>query len=122
MGGEDFYAQGDGETAREAFDNTVQQAQYDHGHAGYTGTIAEKGEFVVFEVPKTADAATIMNAVGVASSLNVGVESVEQEAARELYAAFPLDRIAAVFDDKWGPAGAIQLPSGRWYFFGSASS
>ena len=37
--------------AEDAFRAAVQQAQYDHGHSGYTGTIAEKGDFVMLEVP-----------------------------------------------------------------------
>lgn len=34
-------------TAEAAFEEAVRQAQWDYGHAGYTGTIAEKDSFVM---------------------------------------------------------------------------
>ena len=49
MGGEQFSVWETGKTAKEAFAGAVSEAQYDHGHAGYTGTIAEKSEFVMIE-------------------------------------------------------------------------
>lgn len=47
MGGWTFEHQATGATARAAFDQAVSDARYDHGHAGYTGTIAEKPGFVL---------------------------------------------------------------------------
>jgi hypothetical protein len=43
MGACDFYEVAQGKTAREAFQRAVEDAQYESGHGGYTGTIAEKG-------------------------------------------------------------------------------
>lgn len=34
-------------TPKELFKAAVEQAQWDHGHAGYTGTIAEKDSYVM---------------------------------------------------------------------------
>lgn len=51
MGAVDFTSYGFGRDAREAFIQAVQQAQYDHGHAGYTGTIAEKGSYSLISLP-----------------------------------------------------------------------
>ena len=47
MGSQTFKVRVLGLDAKNAFRYAVQQAQYDHGHSGYTGTIAEKYEFVM---------------------------------------------------------------------------
>ena len=53
MGATNFCDIGKGRTIEKAFAAAVDQAQYDHGHAGYTGTIAEKAfdGYVVFDRP-----------------------------------------------------------------------
>jgi len=52
MGAADFTTIALGKTANEAFSAAIEDALYDYGHAGYTGTIAEKGGdgFVQFNV------------------------------------------------------------------------
>lgn len=60
MGASDFIDYGIGKTADEAFSNAVQQARYDYGHAGYTGTIAEKPGFVLFTLPKYTTAEKVV--------------------------------------------------------------
>lgn len=57
MGACDFAAAAHGKTAREAFARAVERAQWEHGHGGYTGTVAEKHDFVEFQLPPrvTAD-------------------------------------------------------------------
>lgn len=42
-------------TAREAFDYITKEARYQHGHGGYTGTIAEKSSFRMVHVPDGED-------------------------------------------------------------------
>lgn len=81
--------------AEEAFAQAVKQARYDHGHAGYSGTLAEKDEFVIIAEDSQMSA---------------------EEYAEELIANGD-DRI----DDKWGPAGCLRTPTG-YLFFGWASS
>lgn len=51
-GAADFGVTAVGKTAQEAFSQAVQDAQYESGHGGYSGTIAEKGSFRVFTPPK----------------------------------------------------------------------
>ncbi len=96
MGAQTFMTAARGKTAREAFQNAVDAAQYERGHGGYTGTIAEKHEFTVLRVPENATpwqyAATLMNNDD--------------------------HRIS----DKWGPAGCVKLDTDRYLFFGWASS
>jgi hypothetical protein len=96
MGACDFQTCARGKDAREAFNNAVKDAQYDHGHSGYSGTIAEKHAFVMIDAPPDTDPLKF---------------------AEELIAKGD-NRI----DDKWGPAGCIKLPDGAFLFFGWASS
>jgi hypothetical protein len=86
-----------------AFRAAVAKAQYDHGHSGYTGTLAEKENYVIIQdTPLTLHEAGIL--------------------AEKL-----IDDCDDRIDDKWGPAGAIPVCSkdGKtigWLFFGWASS
>jgi len=73
-----------GKTARDAFTKAINEAQYMHGHAGYTGTIAEKDTFVPIKLPKY---------------------HTPESYARELERNDD-SRIA----DKWGPCGCIEYP------------
>lgn len=47
MGAETFMTTAFGQTVDEAFRSAVEDAEYRHGKAGYTGTIAEKSSFKV---------------------------------------------------------------------------
>ena len=51
MGACDFGVRAKGKTAKEAFNNAVEEAQYESGHGGYTGTIAEKHAFNLMAEP-----------------------------------------------------------------------
>jgi hypothetical protein len=51
MGANEFKDSQSAKTTEEAFQTLVQQAKHDHGHAGYTGTIAEKEGFRM-ELPR----------------------------------------------------------------------
>ena len=81
----------------DAFRAAQDQARYDHGHSGYTGTIAEKGEWTIVQGSKLA----LDKAIGLAEKL--------------------LDEDDPRVTDKWGPAGAIPIDDGGWLFFGWAS-
>lgn len=98
MGAQEFSVKSKGIHAAEAFRRAVNQAMYDHGHSGYTGSIAEKQVFVVIQVPEGQD---------------------PEDYAEELLQKDD-DRIR----DKWGPAGAVRLSGDEdeeeWLFFGWA--
>ena len=96
MGGTTFITVGKGSTVQEAFMDAKHQAAYEHGHGGYTGTIAEKSSFVM-----------------------VTSETLDQNMALAL-ANQLIDQGDKRIDDKWGPAGAIKLSDG-YLFFGWAS-
>lgn len=96
MGACDFSQYGKGKNANEAFQSARDQAAWEHGHGGYTGTLAEKHDFVLIPLPegrKPMDYAYEL--------LNDGDPRV---------------------DDKWGPAGCIDCGEGTYLFFGMASS
>lgn len=81
-----------------SFTRAVRDAKHEHGHGGYTGTLAEKNE-----VREMGGAATWKEAFSVADSF------IEKGDPR--------------IDDKWGPAGAIFVEEGGggFVFFGWAS-
>lgn len=55
MGAEQFCTRASGKNAQEAFKNAVENARYEYGHRGYTGTIAEKSSFKMV-TPNPAEA------------------------------------------------------------------
>lgn len=95
MGATTFGCKAIGKTAKEAFNRAVEDAQYEYGHGGYTGSIAEKSSFVMIDMPKGEN------------FRNYAYELIDQCDPR--------------IDDKWGPAGCIDLGGGEFYFFGWAS-
>tara|TARA_E500000331_G_C16877171_1_gene548858 strand:- start:100 stop:411 length:312 start_codon:yes stop_codon:yes gene_type:complete len=103
MGATNFYCKSKGTTATEAFNKAVKEAQWESGHGGYTGTIAEKSRFSM----ASDKPLPIKDANALANSL-----------------------IDTKYNDKWGPSGCVQLISTssrpseikEFLFFGWASS
>jgi hypothetical protein len=87
------------DSVQAAFIEAVQQAGWQYGHDGYTGTIAEKDSFVV---------------VGAASSFEAASQAAEKL----------IEEGDQRIDDKWGPAGCIEVTGEEpgYLFFGWASS
>jgi len=103
MGAEVFFTTAKGRDADDAFDEARRRAQYDWGHAGYTGTIAEKDQFAMIAPPDDGgDPAAFADRL--------------------------IDNGDYRVDDKWGPAGCIHLGTDpdtgtkNFLFFGWASS
>lgn len=97
MGAMDFTTRADGKTAKEAFKSAVDDACWEYGHGGYTGTIAEKAGFEM-------------------------VEPINGESVRDC-----IERCMNDDDhfcqDKWGPAACVKSDKeDEWIFFGWASS
>ena len=99
MGANTFQVNASGKNAAAAFDSAVKQAEYDYGHAGYTGTIAEKDDFTI-----------------------IPISEIPEEKTPYDYAESLLYEGDQRIDRKWGPAGAIHLGGEEWLFFGWASS
>jgi hypothetical protein len=108
MGAEQFTSRVTGKTAEEAFQTAIKAAQYEHGHGGYTGTIAEKDSFVLLTPPNGTDPGDFVDK---------GLDGVFQPGTPErVRAAF------AAIEDKYGPAGCVQFGPDEFVFFGWASS
>ncbi len=134
MGAEGFTTFAKGRTAKEAFEKAVTEAQYEYGHGGYTGTIAEKEHsFKMFPAPGGMD--TPMDRI---QELRGRIdEEFNSEKGRKLrrealakiesrtHDKF-LDEAYRLINDhaveKWGPAGAMKVRDGLYLFFGWASS
>jgi hypothetical protein len=95
MGGTTFTAKAKGKTANDAFEYARAEAFHEYGHRGYTGTIAEKNDFTVIPLPEGTSA---------------------EDFAQKL-----IDDGDPRIDDKWGPAGCIEVGDDTWLFFGWAS-
>lgn len=85
VGANTFQTYSDGADVHTAFRNAVEDAGWQYGHRGYTGTIAEKPEHVIITSP--------------AMSRDDAVRR-----ARDL-----IERNDARVADTWGPAGAIPV-------------
>jgi len=129
MGASDFYAEAVGETARKAFHTAVENALDYHGRGGYTGSIAEKDNFVMLIVPSSQDHSRKQWCRVVQDAETFYGETPQQAKAR-MQKAFPdltaHDTTQAMRDnskisDKWGPAGCVALGKNRYAFFGWAS-
>lgn len=104
MGATTFSVRSVGDNAKDAFQKAVENARYESGNGGYTGTIAEKRSFVLINMP------------------------TKPTSFRDVYtyADQLIDNGDKRIDDKWGPAGCIYIgeaPLGKseYYFFGWAS-
>ena len=111
MGAEAFESWGKGKTAKEAFQNARDQACYEHGHSGYSGTIAEKNTFKEFPVPE-----------GENISLEQWLDWIEQASFGDLpegYERFHsiMEKAGGVYDDKWGPAVCVHNEKDDVYVF-----
>ena len=97
MGATEFLITSHGSSAEEAFGRAVEEARYESGHCGYTGTIAEKVKFKMVNVPKGKDPVQFAE--------DILYEDDEHWC-----------------QDKWGPAACIKLSDDKYLFFGVASS
>ena len=114
MGAEQFITTAEGATAAEAFAAAREEAAYEHGHRGYSGTIAEKDSFTTLEIPALAGAdetiARVYAQAVLSGQFDVGAGGEDMRRASE------------AVDDKWGPARHIALGGKLHLFFGWASS
>ena len=97
MGAQEFEHTGYGDTAEAAFASAIEEAGYEHGHGGYSGTIVEKQSFRMIDCAEDLD------------MINATMEDCMQDAGHWV-------------QDKWGDAGCIKVREGTYLFFGWASS
>jgi hypothetical protein len=105
MGAGRFRVWGAGKTPQDAFSALVRQAQHEHGHGGYTGTIAEKHSFKLLTPPPGVAALDFVRWV-VAAEQCEGNDCPAEVPPEYLQAVM---RAAGVSDDKYGPAAAVEI-------------
>lgn len=103
MGACNFVAIVTGATIQDAFFEATEEARYQNGNGGYTGTIAEKNDFTPIELPATPEGLT------------------ETDWAHK-YSRELLEAEDPRIEDKAGPAGVFTLSDGSFFFFGWAST
>ena len=127
MGADTFQTISFGPNATEAFRNAQEEARYEHGHHGYTGTIAEKDGFELLALPPRVTARKFLGWLEAYETAAWATQEAQQafssdprrkDAAKRAAAArkaFPakhealLARAYRIHDDKWGPALALEL-------------
>jgi hypothetical protein len=110
MGAEVFYSTSKAKKPNEAFKECKEDAYWEHGHGGYTGTIAEKSGYSMSRKPKEIPANTWIDMVE---------DFDEEDTDQEHYSALKHD--FNIYDDKWGDALCIEAKEG-FIFCGWASS
>jgi hypothetical protein len=120
MGAVQFEDSAFAKSLSEAFSKAVKQACYDHGHSGYTGTIAEKGDYIVVPRRPRVTAAKIIDTISqayFAAALNDTKDPWyrEDKAADkafaqlvEWYGQTAARQFVRTYNDKWGPCIAIE--------------
>ena len=105
MGAEVFYTYAEGDTPTKAFQAAQNEATYESGHGGYTGTIAEKNGYITIQIPEDFR------------------PDMKKDSTRvSAYADELINNDDERISDKWGPAGCIAVGSNSYLFFGWASS
>lgn len=127
MGAEVFEVTWIADSPEDAFSDAVRHHQWEYGHGGYTGTIAEKSSFVLRSLPGPGE----INPDRLVDAL-VGWDELDRmgkEAEIDHLGLHPpsayveeFDSLFEIFDDKWGPALAFDLGNNRYLFCGWASS
>jgi hypothetical protein len=118
MGACDFTAYATGKTVGEAFDKARRDAQYEYGHGGYTGSIAEKDGYIEIPVPKGTTAERLVAKAAEASWAWESGEDYKPTAKERAAIKYLTDKLGqrtyerfmeAAHGDKWGPAAALQI-------------
>lgn len=122
MGASPFECQSEGTTVSDAYSKAVEDALHWYGHAGYTGTIAEKDGFTEYVVADDRANEVVGLLERAAEKSWDERPSLELEALGAIVGHDTARRMVDVYNDKWGPAVAIKIAPGQWHFCGYAST
>tara|TARA_R110000751_G_C13550320_1_gene456231 strand:- start:201 stop:572 length:372 start_codon:yes stop_codon:yes gene_type:complete len=123
MGADQYMNAGKGKTAQVAFDKVTENARWNHGHGGYSGTIAEKYSMVEFPRPKGTRRATVIQAVRDLGSIGFDADgNPKTDKVQAKYPKLSIAKMFDVYDSKSGPSLAIELKTGEYLFAGWASA
>lgn len=113
MGASNFMTYELGKTLSDAFDRAVQDAQYWHGHGGYTGTIAEKTGYVYFGEVSSRHVDRLETYFFKAETWDWNGRKAKAPRGIPESIRDQILRALDVYGDKWGPAVAFQLTGSR---------
>lgn len=124
MGACEFTQTAYGRTEAEAFDSAVRDAQYESGHGGYSGTVAEKNGsgFISFGWAKTRKSARRIVEQILGADYDYDADDPVLRLPEHLE---PKRRQIEEVQDKWGPAGILRVgdgsragkrPSQSWHY------
>lgn len=102
MGSSTYVVTGRGKDVNDAFRSAIEQARWQEGHSGYSGTIAEKSDVVLFEVPKGMTPGQVAQ---------WSLDSEPYRLSDEVPTPFRpfISSVVRRVDDKYGPSGAVRL-------------
>lgn len=111
MGASEFFTVSLGRNPHEAFDKARKEAQYLYGHGGYTGTIAEKGEFKYLGEIGTAHWQKLPEWYERAHAKRDRESPKERLPGKPIPAKYRelIEKTVDIYDDKWGPAVCFQV-------------
>src|SRR5262245_45172372 len=105
MGATTFQTISYGKSRAEAFQRAQEQARWEDGHGGYSGTIAEKPSASVYGGGEV----TYRQAQRIIRDLEAEEQAAAEKACQPPYVDPPVSTAARVYADKWGPALAIRI-------------
>ena len=117
MGATTFHVETKAKTASEAFTKLVDDAQWMHGHGGYSGTIAEKHGFIEFKRPKGVRESTCHTVIRALGRVNPD----DTAKLEKTYPKWPIKQMVRTYEDKWGPAVCVETRPNNYFFCGWAS-
>lgn len=115
MGAANFRTINTGDTAADAFNQAVAEAQNEYGCEGYTGTIAEKDGFVLVPLPLNVEAELVVGALDLSQFDDSYYQTDQEEAAtakallNEYFGDSDAKRLIELYLNKWGPALCFKL-------------
>lgn len=133
MGGSEFFTQGEGKTPEAAFNAARDEAAWEHGHGGYTGTIAEKGWFREFPLPDLPEGVSVL--AFAEACMESAYEATDEfrcnkkvDGKWESYTVpvpeslrTVMKQIGEVAGDKYADAVCFKIKDDKYLFFGWAS-
>lgn len=119
MGGEWVVDYGVGDNVKGAHAKAHDQAAWDHGHGGYTGSLAEKPKYEFFELPPDLDPHQLLSWIE-HTEWNWTTSTDPRRTSKpclpdEVPAQYRelVEKVFLVSDDKWGPCAAVEIPE-KW--------
>jgi hypothetical protein len=121
MGADQFSEVLIGRDLGKLFDQAVKDAQYNYGHAGYTGTIAEKGGYVdLGPMPSRMTVDRLEELIYESQEWRYQNDEYNRNGGKrpgpnpvpEAWQSF-VKKAAEIYDDKWGPALVVQITGTR---------